>query len=323
MFTLRFDMRAPSTGAPTTELYAAALDMTSWSESRGAVAAIVCEHHGQEDGYLPSPMILATAIAARTSSIQIVLAVVVLPLYEPIRLAEEMVVLDVISNGRVGYVCGIGYREDEYDLFGVDFRRRGRIADDWLSIVLRAKTGEPFDHRGRTVRVTPMPVTPGGPSVSWGGGSKAAARRAGRNGLGFFAQSDDESLRQAFEEAARSAGHEPGPCLLPPKELPTSLFVAHDIDRAWQELGPYLMHDARTYAAMNPGDEATTSLSFAASIEELRAEERSHRIVSIDEAVSMVRAGQPLPLHPLIGGLPPPIAWRYLRTVTDDVVPAL
>ena len=323
MFTLRFDMRAPSTGAPTTELYAAALDMTSWSESRGAVAAIVCEHHGQEDGYLPSPMILATAIAARTSSIQIVLAVLVLPLYEPIRLAEEMVVLDVISNGRVGYVCGIGYREDEYDLFGVDFRRRGRIADDWLSIVLRAKTGEPFDHRGRTVRVTPMPVTPGGPSVSWGGGSKAAARRAGRNGLGFFAQSDDESLRQAFEEAARSAGHEPGPCLLPPKELPTSLFVAHDIDRAWQELGPYLMHDARTYAAMNPGDEATTSLSFAASIEELRAEERSHRIVSIDEAVSMVRAGQPLPLHPLIGGLPPPIAWRYLRTVTDDVVPAL
>ena len=99
--------------------------------------------------------------------------------------------------------------------------------------------------------------------------------------------------------------------------------MAHDIDRAWQELGPYLMHDARTYAAMNPGDEATTSLSFAASIEELRAEERSHRIVSIDEAVSMVRAGQPLPLHPLIGGLPPPIAWRYLRTVTDDVVPAL
>jgi len=323
MFTMRFDMRAPSDGAPTADLYAAALEMTSWAESRGGVAAIVCEHHGQADGYLPSPMVMATALAARTSAIQIILAAVILPLYEPIRLAEEMICLDIVSNGRVSYVCAVGYREDEYDLFGVDFRRRGRIADEWLPLLLRAKTGEPFDHDGRTVQITPMPVTPGGPSVSWGGGSKAAARRAGRNGLGFFAQSDDESLRQAFEEAARSAGHEPGPCLLPPKELPTSLFVAHDIDRAWQELGPYLMHDARTYAAMNPGDEATTSLSFAASIEELRAEERSHRIVSIDEAVSMVRAGQPLPLHPLIGGLPPPIAWRYLRTVTDDVVPAL
>ena len=323
MFTLRFDMRAPSAGAPTGELYAAALEMTSWSEERGAVAVIVCEHHGQEDGYLPAPMILATALAARTSSIQIALAVVVLPLYEPIRLAEEMVVLDIISGGRVRYVCAVGYREDEYDMFGVDFRRRGRIADEWLSVLLRAKSGEPFDHDGRTIRVTPAPVTPGGPSVSWGGGSLAAARRAGRNGLGFFGQTDDESLRDAFEDAARQAGHEPGWCYLPPRDLPTSLFVADDLDRAWDELGPYLMHDARSYAAMNVGDDATTSFSFAGSVEELRAERRSHRIVTVAEAIDLARTGLPLPLHPLIGGLPPEIAWRYLRTVTDEVIPAL
>jgi alkanesulfonate monooxygenase SsuD/methylene tetrahydromethanopterin reductase-like flavin-dependent oxidoreductase (luciferase family) len=323
MFTLRFDMRAPSTGASTTELYAAALEMTGWSETRGGVAAIVCEHHGPADGYLPSPMILATALAARTSSVQIVLAVVVLPLYEPIRLAEEMVVLDIISNGRVSYVCGIGYREDEYGMFGVDFRRRGRIADEWLSVLLRAKAGEPFDHDGRVVQVTPMPVTPGGPSVSWGGGSEAAARRAGRNGLGFFAQADDQSLRDAYEHAAREAGHEPGWCFLPPRDAPTSLFVADDVDRAWAELGPYLMHDARSYAAMNLGNSGTTSLSFAGSVEELRAEGRSHRIVSVDEAISLARSGLVLPLHPLVGGIPPEIAWRYLRTVTDEVEPAL
>jgi len=323
MFTLRFDMRAPSTGAPTGDLYAAALEMTTWSEERGAVAAIVCEHHGQADGYLPSPMILATALAARTSSIQIVLAVVVLPLYEPIRLAEEMVVLDIISGGRVRYVCAVGYREDEYAMFGVDFRRRGRIADDWLSVLLAAKTGEPFEHGGRTVHVTPKPLTPGGPSVSWGGGSEPAARRAGRNGLGFFGQTDDEVLREAFEEAARQAGHEPGWCYLPPKDLPTSLFVADDLDRAWEEVGPYLMHDARSYAAMNVGDDATTSFSFAGSVEELRAERRSHRIVTVAEAIDLARTGLPLPLHPLIGGLPPEIAWRYLRTVTDEVIPAL
>ena len=191
---------------------------------------------------------------------------VVLPLYEPVRLAEEMVVLDIISNGRVSYVCAVGYREDEYDMFGVDLRRRGRVADEWLSVLLRAKTGEPFDHDGRTIRVTPMPVSDGGPSVSWGGGSDAAARRAGRNGLGFFAQTDDESLRRAFEDAARGAGHRPGPCYLPPRDLPTCLFVADDVDRAWEELGPFLMHDARSYAAMNPGDSATASLSFAGSV---------------------------------------------------------
>jgi alkanesulfonate monooxygenase SsuD/methylene tetrahydromethanopterin reductase-like flavin-dependent oxidoreductase (luciferase family) len=323
MFTLRFDMRSPSTGAPTAELYTAALEMTSWAESRGGLAAIVCEHHGQEDGYLPSPMILATALAARTSSIQIVLAVVVLPLYEPIRLAEEMVVLDIISNGRVSYVCGIGYRQSEYDMFGVDFRRRGRIADEWLSVVLRAKTGEPFDHNGRTVQVTPLPATAGGPSVSWGGGSEAAARRAGRNGLGFFAQTEDEALRFAFEDASRGAGHEPGWCFLPPRDQPTTLFVADDVDRAWDELGPYLMHDAASYAAMNPDDSRTTSLSFAASADDLRAEGRSHQIVSVDEAITLAKSGLVLPLHPLVGGLPPDIAWRYLHTVTDEVVPAL
>ncbi len=323
MFTLRFDMRAPSTGAPAPELYATALEMTSWSEERGGVAAIVCEHHGQEDGYLPAPMILATALAARTSTIQIVVAVIVLPLYEPVRLAEEMAVLDIISNGRTSYVCAVGYRPDEYEMFGVDFQHRGRIADESLEVLLGAKTGEPFEHRGRRILVTPRPLTPGGPSVSWGGGSPVAARRAGHNGLGFFAQSGDESLRATYEESARAAGYKPGWCYLPPSDLPTCLFVADDVDRAWDELGHFLLHDARSYAAMNAGRDATASLSFATSIDELRAEGKAHRIVSVNEAIALAQSGVALPLHPLVGGLPPEIAWRYLRTVTDEVVPAL
>jgi alkanesulfonate monooxygenase SsuD/methylene tetrahydromethanopterin reductase-like flavin-dependent oxidoreductase (luciferase family) len=66
MFTLRFDMRSSPSGAPTPELYAAALDMCAWSESRGAVAVILSEHHAAEDGHLPSPLVMASAIAART-----------------------------------------------------------------------------------------------------------------------------------------------------------------------------------------------------------------------------------------------------------------
>ena len=66
MYSIRFDMRAPAFGAPTTDLYAAAIDMCSWAEQHGCVAAVLCEHHGSEDGYLPSPLILASAIAART-----------------------------------------------------------------------------------------------------------------------------------------------------------------------------------------------------------------------------------------------------------------
>lgn len=315
MYILRFDMRAPDGGAPAADLYAAALEMATWAESRGVVAAVVCEHHGLDDGYLPAPMVLATALAARTTTLPIIAAVVVLPLYQPIRLAEEMIVLDIISRGRVSYVAAIGYRPEEYELYDTDFRRRGRIADDHLSVVLQAKTGEPFEHQGRQVQVTPRPFTAGGPKVSWGGGSEPAARRAGRNGLDFFAQGGDGSLQTAYEDAARMAGHTPGWCFLPPRDLPTSVFVSDDLDQAWDELGPYLLHDARSYAEMNPGDETTASFSFARSVEELRAERRSHRIVTVDEAVGLIRGGLPLPMQPLVGGLPPEIAWRYLRNI--------
>ncbi|ROO85310.1 alkanesulfonate monooxygenase SsuD/methylene tetrahydromethanopterin reductase-like flavin-dependent oxidoreductase (luciferase family) [Actinocorallia herbida] len=323
MFMMRFDMRAPATGAPAAELYAAALDMAEWAERHGCVTAMVSEHHGAEDGYLPSPLVLAGAMAARTKTLPITVAVVILPLRDPIRLAEEMAVIDVISGGRVMYVAAIGYVEQEYAMFGVDFRRRGKIAEEKLGVLLKAKTGEPFEHAGRRVRVTPAPVTPGGPMVSWGGSSLAAARRAGRHGIGFFAQGGEPGLAEAYRDAARAAGHEPGLCFVPTVDTPTTVFVAEDVDKAWEELGPYLMHDVRAYAAWNEGATTTASLSFARTAEELRAENRSHRILTVEEAVALVRGGTMLALHPLLGGLPPEIAWRYLRTVSDRLLPAL
>ena len=322
MFMMRFDMRAPSIGAPAPDLYEAALDMVEWAESRGCVNVTVCEHHASSDGYLPSPLVLASAMAARTRQVRITVAVALLPLYDEVRLAEELVVLDNLSRGRVGVVTAIGYRPIEYEMYGVDFHRRGAIAEEKLGVLLRAKTGEPFEYEGRRIHVTPTPFTPGGPMVAWGGGSLPAARRAGRHGIGFMAQAGDASLRAAYEEAARAAGHEPGLCILPNPDDASTIFVAHDVDEAWRELGPFLMHDVRSYAEWNEGNEDTASLSFVDSAEALRAENRSHRILSVDEAVESVRGGAPLALHPLIGGLPPEMAWKYLRTVVEDVTPA-
>ena len=176
----------------------------------------MCEHHTSDDGYLPAPLLLASAMAARTTTLSIMVAVVILPLYDPVRLAEEMAVLDVMSDGRVSYVAGIGYRPVEYEMFGVDFHRRGQLADEKLEMLLQAKTGEPFEHDGRRIHVTPTPVTPGGPMIFAGGGSAPAARRAGRFGLGFLAQGGGDDLPAEYERAARAAGHEPGFCYIPP-----------------------------------------------------------------------------------------------------------
>ena len=319
---MRFDLRAPSGGTPTREIYRAALEMAAWAESRGCISVVLSEHHMVDDGYLPSPLVLAGAMAARTSTVPITIAALLLPLYEPVRLAEEMVVLDHLSGGRMMFVAALGYRPAEYAMHGVDYRRRGRLADEKLPLLLRAKTGEAFEHDGRRIHVTPTPLTPGGPVVAWGGGSVAAARRAGRNGIGLLAQRGDPALRDAYEDAARAAGHEPGMCVLPSADEPSTVFVADDLDRAWDELGPHLIHDVRSYASWNEGNTDTASISFAKTAGELRRENRSHRILTIAEAVEFVRSGRVLPLHPLVGGLSPEIAWPYLRTVAERVLPA-
>src|SRR4030081_3170266 len=91
-------MRAPAFGAATTDLYTAAIDMCGWADQHGCLAAVLGDHHGSEDGYLPSPLILASAIAARTERLMISLVAVILPFYDPVRLGEEIAVLDIISK---------------------------------------------------------------------------------------------------------------------------------------------------------------------------------------------------------------------------------
>jgi alkanesulfonate monooxygenase SsuD/methylene tetrahydromethanopterin reductase-like flavin-dependent oxidoreductase (luciferase family) len=322
VFTLRFDMRAPAHGAPTADLYQAALEITAWAETRGAASVLVCEHHMSSDGYLPSPLPMLAALAARTTSIRMMAGVFLLPLYNPVRLAEEMCVIDILSRGRTTFIGAVGYRPVEYEMYGIDFHKRGALAEKGLALLVRALKGMPFEYEGRHIHVTPAPFTPGGPAIMWGGGSIPAARRAGRYGLGFLAQKADPELRVAYEEESRAHGHAPGLCILSPAHAAAVVFVADDLDQAWDELGPYLLHDVLMYGAWNEGTEGTSSISFAKTAAELRAENRSHRILTVAEAVAFIKAGGMLPLHPIIGGLPPKIAWRYLETIVNKVMPA-
>ena len=186
--------------------------MAEWAETRGCMAAVISEHHTSSDGYIPSPLLLASAMAARTNQLHISIAAALLAFYDPIRLAEDMAVLDIISNGRLSYTLGLGYRPEEFEMYGIDWKRRGAVVEEKLQLLLKAKTGEPFEHEGRRIHVTPPPVTPGGPMVMWGGGSIAAAKRAGRYGLGFFAQSDlaghEGGVRGVVPRARPRAGHD-------------------------------------------------------------------------------------------------------------------
>ena len=322
MFTIRFDMRAPNWAGPAADLYAAAIDMCAWAETRGAVLAVLSEHHGTDDGHLPAPLMLASAIAARTRSLAILLAAVSLPLWDPVRLAEEMSVLDLISRGRVSYAFGVGHRSSEYEQFGIDMATRGRVADEILAVLGPLVRGESVEYRGRTIRVTPPCGSPTGPMVLIAGGSKAAARRAGAFGLGFISQTDSPGLKGFYEEQCRAHGHEPGIIQFPVRGAPTAVFVADDVDAAWDALGPYLLHDAIMAASYRPHDDSVASITRADSVAALRAEDGPYRIFTPDEAAEYVRGGRLLPLHPLCGGVPPDVAWPYLERAAAAAVRA-
>jgi alkanesulfonate monooxygenase SsuD/methylene tetrahydromethanopterin reductase-like flavin-dependent oxidoreductase (luciferase family) len=320
LFTLRFDMRAPAWGAPPAALYAAVPEMCAWAEEHGGIAAVLCEHHGSDDGYLPSPLILAPAIVARTHRLGLNL-ILILPFYEPVRLAEDMAVLDILSGGRASYTLALGYRPEEFDHFGLAIGDRGQLADEKISLLRRLLAGETVKEGGRQITVTPRPLTPGGPGLMWGGGTLAAARRAGRYGLGMLGNANAPGMQEAYEAACRKHGHPPGPTMFPSRDTPSVTFVADDVDQAWSELGEHMLHDAKTYAAWNPGDQTTAGFTHADTVDELRDAAASHVIISVPEAISRVRAGEMLNLSPLCGGLPPEIAWPYLKRVGEVVLP--
>src|SRR5271165_996084 len=198
MFMMRFGMRADTEDpGARADLYRAALDMAAWAESRGCLSAVVSEHHASDDGYLPSPVPMAAALAARTTTLPINVGALLVALYEPIKLAEDLVVVDHLSQGRVSYIVGIGYRTEEFAMFGIDSRRRAAVTEARIAFLQRVWSGETVELDGRPVTVRPLPYTPGGPPLAYGGGSEPAARRAGRLGMLFVAEKPGPGLEEA------------------------------------------------------------------------------------------------------------------------------
>jgi alkanesulfonate monooxygenase SsuD/methylene tetrahydromethanopterin reductase-like flavin-dependent oxidoreductase (luciferase family) len=320
---LRLDMRAPaSSPARAPELYAAALDMAAFVDERGFDLISLSEHHGVEDGYLPSPIAMAGCIAGRTRRVRIGVIALLLPLYDPIKLAEDLVVLDLASGGRVSIVAGLGYRPDEYEMLGIDWASRGRRMDESLEALVGAWKGEPFTYRGREIQLTPRPLSES-PPVSVGGTGRNAARRAARFGLPFQPSVDKPEIFSLYRDECLRLGVE-HPLAIPPGSG-EMIIVSEDPDRSWTQIGEHLLYEAQSYASWQPEGQRSAVHSFATNQAELRAEGR-FRILTPDECI--VRAKQRGPfadfvLYPLCGGTPPEHGWRSLELYADRVMPHL
>ena len=133
-----FDMRSPDWATPTHELYGAAVEMAAYADTIGIDRIGLMEHHGSDDGYLPQPFVLAAAMAAVTKRLRFVLGAVILPLHEPRMLAEQIAVVDNLSNGRLSVIFGAGYVPYEFAMFGKSLKERGKLMDSGVELILRA-----------------------------------------------------------------------------------------------------------------------------------------------------------------------------------------
>ncbi|WP_327727645.1 LLM class flavin-dependent oxidoreductase [Streptomyces sp. NBC_00487] len=316
---VRFNLVEPgATPASLRARYRAAVEMAAYADEQGISTVQTEEHHGVENNWLPSPFVFAGAVFGATRRIAVTVSAVIGPLHDPLRLAEDIAVLDLVSGGRLVTVAGIGYRPEEYAQFDVDWKGRGKLQDEVLETLLQAWTGEPFSYRGRTVRVTPRPGTEPHPLLLVGGSSKAAARRAARLGLPFFPSAHLPELEAYYKERLVEYGTE-GWTMMPAAETPL-LHVAEDPDRAWAEYGGHFLHEARTYASWQSAGIRSAVRSGAATVAELRAE-GVYRIVTPDECVAL--GLDSYVLHPLAGGMPVEEGWRGLRLFAERVLPRL
>src|SRR5262249_28696338 len=175
--------RYPGDDRTDVQLYAQALDLAERAEQLGLDSVWVSEHHFVDDGYLPALLPMCAAIAARTDRVRIGTGVMLAPLHDPLRLAEDAAVTDLISGGRLILGIGLGWREEEFAGLGVPLAERVPRMVAGMDTMRRAWRGDLAPGGARqdlpAVAVRPLPAQPGGPPLWIGGPSEPAARRPG------------------------------------------------------------------------------------------------------------------------------------------------
>lgn len=247
-FGLWYDFRNPSQWyRPFSTLYREVLDQIAWAEGLGLGSAWLTEHHFVQDGYTPSPFVLAAAIGERTSALRIGTNLIVAPLHNPVRLAEDAATVSLLTGGRFDLGLGQGYWAPEFAAFGRSVRNRPSLLEESVAVIRQAWSGreEPFEGKRfqlPAVRVTPQPEQL--PRLLIGAMAEPAIERAARIGDGFL------STQNAHQPMYLSALEKAGKPIASGRICAGQwAVIAEDPEREWARIGQHALYQLNNYIA--------------------------------------------------------------------------
>jgi alkanesulfonate monooxygenase SsuD/methylene tetrahydromethanopterin reductase-like flavin-dependent oxidoreductase (luciferase family) len=245
-FGLAYDFRNPERWRQSSEaLYRECLEQIAWAEELGFGSVWLTEHHFCDDGYTPSPLTIAAAIGARTRQMEIGTNLLVLPLHDPIRIAEDAATVSILTGGRFRLGVGQGYHESEFEGFDRQLRNRPSLLEEGIEIIRRAWTGEPVHFEGKRFRVDGRRITPAPehtPPVLVGALADPAIERAARIADGFLDTLNAGGAKYA--EALGRVGKDPAAGRIYALQW---AIVDEDPERTWAEIGDHAVYQWNEY----------------------------------------------------------------------------
>ncbi len=324
-FGLWYDFRNPGPDAPPFEaLYGDILDQIVEAENIGFDSVWMTEHHFVEDGYTPSPLVLAAAIGARTRRMHIGTNLMVLPIHNPIRVAEDAATLAILTNGRFDLGVSIGYREEEFEAFDRNIKHRPSLMEEAVEVIRRAWTGEPINFEGKRfsygpIAVSPVPASP--PRILIGGMGPPAIDRVARIGDGFLSTAGIG--HDLYIEALEKNGRDPDAGAIIAGNW---AIIADDPEAEMHKLAPYILHQTNCYirwGVFGPDAQEFTSVEDAVAngFYELwdadKAVEEISGLLSAYPQIEDVHFWAQFPGEPVTSGT------RRMRYIAEKVLPRL
>jgi alkanesulfonate monooxygenase SsuD/methylene tetrahydromethanopterin reductase-like flavin-dependent oxidoreductase (luciferase family) len=250
-FGLWYDFRQKLPLGDYARFYAECLEEIEEGESLGFTGVWLSEHHFVDDGYLPSPLVVAAAVAARTSTMTIGTNILLLPMHHPLRVAEEAAAVDLLSGGRFVLGVGQGYVQHEFEALGFNRKNRPSLFEEGIEIIRQALTEGHTGYEGKRWNLPDLPFEPrpnGKLPIYAGAFVDPAIDRAARLADGFLASAGGgafgETYRKVRDALARH-GREDEDF---PYVASGVAFVHEDAERAREIVAPAIAYQRTRYA---------------------------------------------------------------------------